>query len=68
MTQDETALAQLALGRILRMGSRPAQNGDVAKYYRCRDIVTDLAEAPEDHRPNYVRDRYRGAAGLTQEV
>lgn len=56
--------AQLAIGRILRLASRPAQPGDVAEYERCRAIVLDAAEpvAPE-YTPNYARDRLRGAAG-----
>jgi hypothetical protein len=36
---------QLALGRILRMGSRPYQDGDFAEYERCRAIFMDAAEA-----------------------
>ena len=64
MTPERRALAELALGRIFRMGSRPYQEGDIAEYYRCRDIVLDAAEAlPYDDRPNYARDRFRGAAG-----
>jgi len=36
-------LMQLAIGRILRMASRPAEPGDVAEYERCREIFMDAA-------------------------
>jgi hypothetical protein len=61
------AAAELALGRILLLGSRPAQPGDVAEYERCRAII--LAELDQTNAalpnwtPNYARDRNRGAAG-----
>lgn len=32
MTKEQQTIAELALGRILRLGSRPAQLGDVADY------------------------------------
>ena len=34
-------LARLAFGRILRMGARPAQEGDGEEYERCRAIVME---------------------------
>lgn len=61
---ERRALAELALGRLFRIGSRPFKEGDIAEYYRCRAIVLDAVEVlPCDYRPNYARDRYRGAAG-----
>lgn len=62
---EKTAAVQMAIGRIFRMGSRPSQPGDVAEYYRCRNLVMDLLEASEsnDGAPCYVRDRNRGAQG-----
>jgi hypothetical protein len=66
LTKEEEALAELAFGRILRMAFRPAQAGDVEEYYRCRGIMLDLLEPVfsfQDTRPNYARDRLKGAAG-----
>jgi len=37
-------LAELAIGRILRMGSRPFREGDIEEYERCKAIVMDAAE------------------------
>ena len=31
----------LAIGRILRIASRPTQPGDVADYERCRNLILD---------------------------
>jgi len=59
---DIQALKCLALGRILRLGSRPFQEGDIEEYERCRAII--MAESPEpapDHRPNHAHDRRKGA-------
>lgn len=39
----ETAI-NLALGRILRMGARPTQPGDVEMYDKCRDIIIQASE------------------------
>ena len=47
MTNDEQEAKtqfELAFGRILRMGSRSAQEGDIAEYYRCRELCMDAAE------------------------
>lgn len=30
---------QLAIGRLLGMGTRPTQAGDIADYERCRAII-----------------------------
>lgn len=62
--QERHALACLAIGRILRLGSRPEQPGDIAEYDRCRAIVLDASPSqPEEYRPRWVRDRLKGAAG-----
>lgn len=44
-------LAELALGRILRLGSRPFQPGDIEEYDRCRAIIIDAVgqDMPADH-------------------
>lgn len=46
MTNQPTneQIMQLALGRILRLASRPSQEGDIAEYERCRKIFMDAAE------------------------
>lgn len=56
-------LAQLAIGRLLRICSRPWQPGDDEEYALCRAIVLDSRERASGHAPNYARDRNRGAAG-----
>lgn len=56
---DEKVLVELAIGRVLRIMSRPFQEGDVEDYERCRAIIFD-------HSPEYVddsRDRLKGASG-----
>lgn len=61
----EKRAAELALGRIFRMLSRPYRPGDVEEYERCRGIVLDMAgpAAVEAWVPNYARDRGKGAQG-----
>ncbi len=61
--QERTTLAQLAIGRILRIGSRPYQEGDVEEYERCKRIIMDLRDPETDYAPNWARDRLKGAAG-----
>ena len=73
MTQDESearAVASLAIGRLLRIGSRPERPGDTEEYFRVRSIIMDASEAIRDGRPidpvwqpNYARGHNRGAAG-----
>ena len=44
-------LVALALGRILRMGSRPTLPGDIEEYERCRDIIMRICSrkfSPDD--------------------
>lgn len=69
----ERLTVQAALGRMFRLMSRPAQDGDVEQYERCRAAVLDVldptAPAPFGEltrsapSPCYARDRRRGAAG-----
>jgi hypothetical protein len=66
MNTQDSKTVELALGRILRMASRPTQSGDVAEYYRCRSLILDALEGTfpaADNAPCYVRDRNRGAQG-----
>lgn len=62
---EKRALVALALGRIFRMGARPTEPSDVEEYERCRAIILDAVEPRlfVDTRPNYARDRLKGAAG-----
>lgn len=68
-TREELeTLVKLALGRIFRLGSRPTQPGDVEQYEFCRSLIMDATELlrenpPKDTRPNWVRDRNKGAQG-----
>ena len=63
---DQLAV-RLAMGRLLRMMTRPNQPGDDDDYHRCRAIILDAAEAGgldmKDNRPSWVRDRLKGAQG-----
>jgi hypothetical protein len=61
--EERRALVSLAIGRIFRLASRPAQEGDVDAYEEARRVVLDLVEVPSDVRPNIARDRGKGAAG-----
>lgn len=70
MTQAEAELAmRLAIGRLLRLGSRPAQPGDAAQFHALRHVVFEAAEAlgrPTDYGPHphdYAAHHGRGAAG-----
>ncbi len=67
MLDDEAQrTVQLALGRILRMGARSSQPGDIAEYDRCRGSIMNILDASPgiaDHAPNYARDHKKGAAG-----
>ncbi len=69
ISAQDTKTAELALGRILRMGSRSEQPGDGAEYWRCRNMIMDILEpvmpAYVDRAPCYGRDRLHGAAGDT---
>ena len=64
MSNEDRKTVDLAIGRILRMASRPAQPGDVAEYERCRALIMNLCEpVTPGYVPNYARDRLCGAAG-----
>ena len=63
---SDVRIVELALGRIFRMMSRPAQPGDVAEYERCRCLVLDNlppSSMLDHYEPCYVRDRLKGAQG-----
>jgi hypothetical protein len=61
---DQQKLVELAIGRIFRLGSRPARPGDVEEYERCRAVILDATEpATSGWTPNYARDRFKGATG-----
>ena len=67
-SQEARALCQLALGRILRLASRPSAPGDVEQYERCRALMAEALDVlgfgpPSDDQPNWVRDRLRGVQG-----
>lgn len=64
MGPEERAAVQLALGRIFRLASRPAQEGDAQDYERCRAIILEVLN-PDPYRPPicWARDRLKGAQG-----
>ena len=39
VTQPLPKEVELAIGRLLRVGSRPTQPGDIEEYERCRAII-----------------------------
>lgn len=59
----DSSSINLAIGRIFLLASRPEQPGDIADYERCRALIMSQIEAPTDDRPNYSRDRLKGAQG-----
>lgn len=61
--RNEKHIAELAIGRIFRIMSRPYRDGDVEQYHRCRSIVMEITDQPKDRTANYARDRLKGAAG-----
>lgn len=63
--QEANTAIELALGRILRMGSRPTEPGDLQEYERCKWIILDAGEYlgirnTPDYEPCYPRDRNKG--------
>jgi len=42
--QEAQSAFELAFGRILRMGARESQSGDISEYERCKWICFDAAE------------------------
>ena len=63
MDNEEHALKCLAIGRLMRIASRPYRDGDMAEYARCRAIIMGDTHEVSDWRANYVRDRLKGAPG-----
>lgn len=60
----ESKAIELAIGRILRLASRPARPGDVHEYFRCRDLIEDLTPPVKPaYQFNRARDRNKGAQG-----
>ncbi len=62
---SENKIVELAFGRILLLGSRPEQPGDVEEYERCRSIILNALESTgsPDYQVNYARDHRKGAQG-----
>jgi hypothetical protein len=61
---ERAALCSLAIGRLLRVLSRPYQPGDDAEYQRCRGIILDNSEPQgPDRSASIARDYGKGAAG-----
>lgn len=50
MPNTNTNIVDLAIGRILALGSRPAQPGDVEEYERCKAIIMAHAASSTDKR------------------
>lgn len=44
MSTEEKNLFELALGRIFRIGSRPAQPNDAREFERCKKIIIGIHE------------------------
>lgn len=66
ITAEQRQIAQLAFGRILVMGARPCQPGDISAYESCRALILDALEgvvSVDAYQPNYARDRFKGAQG-----
>lgn len=64
MNDEDSAAFGLAFGRILRMGSRPTQPGDIEEYERCRAIIMGMRpDAVAPYQLNWARDRNKGAQG-----
>lgn len=62
--QEKHRAVELAMGRIFRLGSRPSQPGDVEQYEEARAVIMSYApDTLPDYRPNYARDRHKGASG-----
>lgn len=69
MNEDEArVMLTLAIGRLLRIGSRPYQPGDDKTYADCRAVAMEAADVlrlktKEGYRYSYARDRMKGAQG-----
>lgn len=64
---DDQRVLTLAIGRLLRLMSRPEQPGDIEQYRMARSAALDAADRlaldTADRRPNYIAQRYSGAQG-----
>ena len=60
----------LSIGRILRMASRPSQEGDITEYYKCKAIIEEALEYIdfEKSQQNYASSLYKktNEVGLLQ--
>ena len=50
LTPDEHQVVQLAIGRLFRLGSRPAQPGDAADFEKVRAVLLTILD-PVEARP-----------------
>lgn len=62
-TAEANKVMQLALGKILRIGSRPSEEGDIQLYENAKFAFLDAAEflgveGKADMRPDYSNDFY----------
>jgi hypothetical protein len=60
---ERKVLAEMALGRLFSILSRPYRKGDDEEYQKCRSIIMAISPQNIDHAPNYVRQRGGGAQG-----
>lgn len=63
MQSEEVTAVQMAIGRIIKMASRPFQEGDVQEFLRCRDIVMAFSPGFMAYAPNWAAERLNGAQG-----
>jgi hypothetical protein len=62
-TREAEQLLELCIGRIMRMGSRPAQPGDEAEYDRYRSLAIKAGEALYVKTSHYRGNMARRKAG-----
>lgn len=64
---DDQRVLTCAIGRLLRLMSRPEQPEDSAQYHMARSAALDAADrlglGIADRRPNYAAQRHSGAQG-----
>lgn len=65
LSPDDQVAVKLALGRLFQLISRPEQPADADDYEQCRRVLLDVAgdDQIQIHRPNWARDRLKGAQG-----
>jgi hypothetical protein len=66
--REAGVVGRMAIGRLLRLMSRPYQPGDELEYGAARVALMEASEvlgidASAAYEPDYPRDRRRGAAG-----